>query len=158
QKILDRYYMNDIADDAVADVDWVQGSALMARYEVYEQIGGLDTDYIMFWEEVDWCKRTKLAGWGVVYLGTAKIIHHGGKSTEQVGARKHIHFQESKLRYYKKFFGGGFAFLLRLFLFWNYAWQILIEAIKALLGSKRTMRQERIGIYWQVLRSGLKVL
>lgn len=154
---LDHYCMRDIADDAVADVDWVQGSALMARYEVYQQIGGLDTDYIMFWEEVDWCKRAKLAGWGVVYLGTAKIIHHGGKSTEQTGARKHIHFQESKLRYYKKFFGGGFAFLLRLFLFWNYAWQILIEAIKALLGSKRTMRQERIGIYWQVLRSGLKV-
>lgn len=157
QKILDQYYMNDIADDAVADVDWVQGSALMARYAVYEQIGGLDTDYIMFWEEVDWCKRAKLAGWGVVYLGTAKIIHHGGKSTEQVGARKHIHFQQSKLHYYKKFFGGVFAFILRLFLFWNYAWQILMESIKALLGSKRTMRRERIGIYWQVLRSGLKV-
>lgn len=155
--LLDRYYVCDIPDDATADVDWVQGSALMARREVYEEIGGLDTRYIMFWEELDWCKRAKLAGWGVVYLGTSKIIHHGGKSTEQAGARKHIHFQQSKLRYYKKFFGGGFAVLLRLFLLWNYAWQIGIEGLKALLGSKRTLRRERIGIYWQVLRSGLKV-
>lgn len=155
--LLDRYYVCDIPDDATADVDWVQGSALMARREVYEEIGGLDTRYIMFWEELDWCKRAKLAGWGVVYLGTSKIIHHGGKSTEQAGARKHIHFQQSKLRYYKKFFGSGFAVLLRLFLLWNYAWQIGIEGLKALLGSKRTLRRERIGIYWQVLRSGLKV-
>jgi GT2 family glycosyltransferase len=155
--LLDHYYVCDIPDDATADVDWVQGSALMARREVYEEIGGLDTRYIMFWEELDWCKRAKLAGWGVIYLGTSKIIHHGGKSTEQAGARKHIHFQQSKLRYYKKFFGSGFAVLLRLFLLWNYAWQIGIEGLKALLGSKRTLRRERIGIYWQVLRSGLKV-
>lgn len=157
RKLLDRYYVCDIPDDATADVDWVQGSALMARREVYEEIGGLDTRYIMFWEELDWCKRAKLAGWGVIYLGTSKIIHHGGKSTEQAGARKHIHFQQSKLRYYKKFFGSGFAVLLRLFLLWNYAWQIGIEGLKALLGSKRTLRRERISIYWQVLRSGLKV-
>jgi N-acetylglucosaminyl-diphospho-decaprenol L-rhamnosyltransferase len=155
--LLNRYYVRDVADDAVADVDWVQGSALMARREVYEQIGGLDVGYIMFWEELDWCKRAKLAGWGVGYLGTSTIIHHGGKSTDQAGARKHIHFQESKLRYYKKFFGGGFALLLRIFLLLNYVWQIMVEGSKALLGSKRTMRRERIQVYWQVLRSGLKV-
>lgn len=155
--LLDRYYARDISDDSTAEVDWVQGSALMARRDVYEQIGGLDEGYIMFWEELDWCKRAKLAGWGVIYLGTSKIIHHGGKSTDQAGARKHIHFQESKLRYYKKFFGSGFALLLRIFLLLNYAWQIMVEGSKALLGSKRTMRRERIHIYWQVLRSGLKV-
>jgi GT2 family glycosyltransferase len=155
--ILDRYYVRDLADDAVNSVDWVQGSALMARREVYDQIGGLDEGYVMFWEELDWCKRAKLAGWGVAYLGTSKIVHHGGKSTDQAGARKHIHFQESKLRYYKKFHGAIFALLLRIFLLLNYTWQIMVEGIKALLGSKRTMRRERITIYWQVLRSGLKV-
>ncbi|MDZ4671127.1 MAG: glycosyltransferase family 2 protein [Phototrophicales bacterium] len=155
--ILDRYYVRDMADDVLGAVDWVQGSALMARHEVYDQIGGLDEGYVMFWEELDWCKRAKLAGWGVTYLGTSKMVHHGGKSTDQAGARKHIHFQESKLRYYKKFHGAGFALLLRIFLLLNYTWQIMVEGIKALLGSKRTMRRERITVYWQVLRSGLKV-
>ncbi|MDX2077998.1 MAG: glycosyltransferase family 2 protein [bacterium] len=157
RKLLDRYYARDLADNAVGEVDWVQGSALMARREVYDQIGGLDVGYVMFWEELDWCKRAKLAGWGVTYLGTSKLIHHGGKSTDQAGARKHIYFQESKLRYYKKFHGGGFALLLRFFLLLNYSWQIMVEGIKALLGSKRTMRRQRISLYWQVLRSGLKV-
>ena len=155
--MLDRFYVANAADDAVIDVDWVQGSALMARREVYEQIGGLDEGYIMFSEEMDWCKRAKDAGWRVVYLGTAQIIHYSGKSTEQVVARKHIHFQESKLRYFRKHHGRGIATILRLFLLASYLLQIAQEAIKSLLGSKRPMRQERIKAYWEVVRSGLKV-
>ncbi|NOK85709.1 MAG: Glycosyltransferase, GT2 family [Chloroflexi bacterium AL-W] len=157
KRLLDHFYARDIADSAVAPVDWVQGSAMMARREVYQQIGGLDTGFVMFSEEVDWCKRAQSAGWGTVYLGTARIIHHGGKSTEQVAARKHIHFQQSKLRYFRKHHGMLAAGTLRVFLLANYVWQILLEGTKALVGYKRPLRQERIRAYWQVLRSGLKV-
>lgn len=157
KSLLNRYYVREVEDNATADVDWVQGSALMARREVYAQLGGLDEGYVMYSEEMDWCKRAKNAGWRVVYLGTAKIIHHGGKSTEQATARKHIHFQESKLRYFRKYHGWVTAHLLRAFLFLNYAWQIGLEGIKGLLGHKRSLRQERIRTYWQVMRSGLKV-
>jgi N-acetylglucosaminyl-diphospho-decaprenol L-rhamnosyltransferase len=155
--LLDRYYVQDVADDVTVDVDWVQGSALLTRHKVYEQIGGLDEAYVMFSEEMDWCKRAKLAGWRVVYLGSAHITHHGGKSTEQVVARKHIHFQESKLRYYHKYHGAFAAHVLRVFLLLNYGWQIVLEAVKAVLGHKVALRRERIDAYWRVLRSGLKV-
>ncbi len=155
--ILDRFYVRDVADDAVAPVDWVQGSALMARRDVYEQIGGLDTDYVMFSEEVDWCKRAADAGWRAVYLGTARIVHHGGASTDQVIANKHIYFQQSKLRYFRKHHGASIALILRGFLLATYLWQISLEAVKALAGSKRPLRRERIRAYWQVVRSGLRV-
>jgi N-acetylglucosaminyl-diphospho-decaprenol L-rhamnosyltransferase len=154
---LDHFYVTQRPDDAVIEVDWAQGSALMARREVYEQIGGLDTDYIMYYEELDWCKRAKGAGWRVVYLGTAQITHHGGKSTEQVAARKHIHFQESKLRYYRKYHGRLVAAALRMFLFISYGWQVGREGLRWLMGSKRSMREERVRAYLEVLRSGLKV-
>lgn len=155
--MLDHYYVRNQPDDGIYDVDWVQGSALMARREVYEQIGGLDTDYIMFSEELDWCKRAKDHGWRVVYYGEAQIIHHGGKSTEQVVANKHIYFQQSKLRYFRKYHGRFVATTLRIYLLLNYVWQIALESIKSLLGHKRELRQKRIQAYWQVLRSGLKV-
>lgn len=157
QNMLNRFYATDIADDATAEVDWVQGSALMLRREVYDNIGGLDMGFVMFSEELDFCRRAKDGGWLVVYLGSAQVIHHGGKSTEQVAARKHTHFQESKLRYFHKHHGSFSAFILRIFLLANYIWQIIIEAIKSLLGSKRDLRGERIRAYWQVIRSGLKV-
>jgi len=156
KSLLDRYYVADAPDDAVLDVDWVQGSALMICREVYAQIGGLDEGYVMYSEEMDWCKRAKNAGWCVVYLGTAQIIHLGGKSSDQVVARRHIHFQQSKLRYFRKYHGNLAAQTLRAFLLTTYAFQLALEAAKSLLGHKRAMRQERIRAYWQVLRSGLR--
>ncbi|MBZ0293757.1 MAG: glycosyltransferase family 2 protein [Anaerolineae bacterium] len=157
KSMLTCYYRSDQPDDGVFDVDWVQGSALMARREVYQQIGGMDEGYVMFSEELDWCKRARDAGWRVVYLGTATIIHHGGKSTDQVVARRHIHFQESKLRYFRKYHGRWVAAVLRIYLLLSYLWQIGLEGLKTLLGHKAAMRRERIRAYWQVLRSGLKV-
>lgn len=157
KSLLDYYYINEPPDEAVLEVDWVQGSALMTRREVYDKIGGLDEGYVMFSEELDWCKRAKTAGWRVVYLGSAQIIHHGGKSTDQAVAHRHIHFQESKLRYFRKYYGRVTAYFLRVFLLLNYLWQIALEGGKSLLGHKREMRRERIKAYWQVLRSGLKV-
>jgi N-acetylglucosaminyl-diphospho-decaprenol L-rhamnosyltransferase len=155
--LMDRFYAAEVANDATGDVDWVQGSALMARREVYEQIGGLDEGFFMFSEELDWCKRTKDAGWRVVYVGDAKITHHGGKSTDQIAAQKHIYFHGSKLRYFRKHHGWIVAQTLRVILLLNYVWQIAIEGTKGLLGHKRALRQERIRAYWQVLRTGLKV-
>ncbi|MFQ3534353.1 MAG: glycosyltransferase family 2 protein [Aggregatilineales bacterium] len=151
--LLDRFYARDVADTAIAEVDWVQGSALMLRRAVYEQIGGLDEGYIMFSEEVDFCKRAKLAGWKVVYHGGVYVVHHGGKSTEQVSAAKHIHFQCSKVRYFRKFHGVGTALVLRAFLIVSYAQQLLLEGVKGALGSKRALRRERVHIYWQVIRA-----
>lgn len=157
QAMMTHFYISDKPDDAILDIDWIQGSALMTRREIYEEVGGLDTDYVMYSEEMDWCKRIRNAGWRAVYLGTAQITHHGGKSTDQIGAQKHIWFQESKLRYFKKHHGTGFATILRAFLIVNYLWQIAIEGIKATIGHKRDLRKERVRMYWQVLRSGLKV-
>jgi N-acetylglucosaminyl-diphospho-decaprenol L-rhamnosyltransferase len=154
--VLQHYYVSDAPDHAVIDVGWVQGSALMARREVYAQIGGLDEGYIMFSEEMDWCRRAHDAGWRVVYLGTARIVHHGGKSTDQVIARRHIYFQQSKVRYFRKFHGPLVAEALRLYLLALYAWQWLLEWGKGRLGSKPELRRERTAAYREVLRSGLR--
>ena len=153
RQVLDYYYARDIADGDTAEVDWVQGSALMMRRKVYGQIGGLDEQYIMFSEEMDWCKRARNVGWRVVYLGGARIVHHGGKSTEQVSAMAHIYFQTSKIRYFRKFHGPLAAAALRVFLVSSYIEQWLIESAKGVVGHKRALRQERARLYWKVIRS-----
>lgn len=155
--LMHRYYADDVTDSEIGEVDWVQGSALMARRDVYTQIGGLDEGFFMYSEELDWCKRAKQAGWQVVYIGNAQITHHGGRSSAQIAAQKHIYFHRSKLRYFHKYHGWLAAQALRIFLLLNYIWQIGLEGVKGLLGHKRALRRERIQGYWQVLRSGLKV-
>ncbi len=151
--LMRRFYAEDVPDRGVAEVDWVQGSALLARREVYEKIGGLDEGYVMFSEELDWCRRAKEAGFRVAYYGLAQIVHHGGRSTEQVGARKHIWFQQSKIRYFRKHHGAVTAALIRLVLVANYMWQLGLESAKWLVGSRRALRRDRMRTYWQVIRA-----
>lgn len=154
---LREYAFADKDDHATFEVDWMQGSCLMARREVYDQIGGLDEGFVMFYEEMDWCKRAKDSGWRVVYVGKAQIVHLGGKSTEQASARKFIHYNESKLRYFSKVYGSFFASMLRWVLLLGYGWQLMVEWFKGRLGHKPELRHQRVEIYRQVLKSGLRV-
>jgi N-acetylglucosaminyl-diphospho-decaprenol L-rhamnosyltransferase len=155
-RILRRYYMADTPDDAIQTVDWVVGACLLVRRQVYEQIGGLDEGYFMYSEELDWCRRIKAAGWQIVYLPTATIIHHEGKSSEQVVPARQIYFQGSKVRYFRKHHGVFQAEVLRWFLLLTYVYQMAREGIKWIVGHKRPMRAERMSAYRQVLRSGLR--
>jgi N-acetylglucosaminyl-diphospho-decaprenol L-rhamnosyltransferase len=156
-RILRRYYMADTPDDAIQPVDWVVGACLLVRREAYEQVGGLDEGFFMYSEEMDWCHRIKDAGWEVVYLPTATVVHHEGKSSEQVVPARHIHFQSSKVRYFRKHHGASRAGILRWFLLSTYVYQMGREGLKWLLGHRRPMRAERIRAYRQVLRSGLRM-
>lgn len=154
--VLTRYYVLDRSDDQVQEVDWLVGACLLARRQAVEEVGPLDERFFMYSEELDWCRRMADAGWQVVYLPTAQVIHHGGKSSEQVLPLRHIHFQRSKILYFRKHHGPLWAILLRLLLLANYTYLLVVEGAKGLLGHKRPLRRQRAAAYWAVLRSGLR--
>jgi len=156
-RLLRRYTMADTPDDAIQPVDWVVGACLLARRTAYDQVGGLDEGYFMYSEEMDWCKRIKNAGWEIVYLPSATVIHHQGKSSEQVVAARHINFHSSKVRYFRKHHGLLQGEAVRGFLLATYVYQVAREGLKWLVGHKRPLRAERVKAYMQVLQSGLRV-
>lgn len=151
-----RYHVRDRADDVEQEVDWLVGACLLVRTEAIEGAGPLDEGYFLYFEEMEWCRRLREAGWRVVYLPAARVLHHEGRSSEQVPLQRHLLFQRSKLRYARESFGPAVAGLLRWFLLAMYGWQFLLEAAKWLLGHKRALRRERIRVYGAVLRSGLR--
>jgi GT2 family glycosyltransferase len=155
QSILRRYYMEDVSAENTGEVDWLVGACLMVRREAIIDAGLMDEAYFMYSEELDWCRRIKTAGWRIVYLPAARIIHYVGKSSEQATTRRHINYQRAKVRYFYKYHGPGVGLVLRAILLFNYAWQWALEAGKYLLGHKRELRRRRMGAYWLVLRSGL---
>jgi hypothetical protein len=149
------YHILDRSDDETQEVDWVTGACILIRREAIEEVGLLDAGFFMYSEELDWCRRARGKGWKVVYLPKAKVIHYGARSSEQVKPFQHIQFQRSKIRYFRKYHGRSFALLLRLFLLAMYAYLLLLEAAKWLVGHKRLMRRDRVKAYFKVLRSGL---
>ncbi len=158
KRVLDAYYVHDVDDGETAVVDWVMGACMMTRREIIETIGGMDEAYFMYSEELDWQRRINDAGWKVVYLPTAQVVHYTGKSSEQAVTARHINFQRAKLRYFRLYHGEKKAWVLRVFLLMGYLSQILIESVKGVAGHKRPLRQQRINSYWHVVRSGLRPL
>lgn len=154
--VLRRYYALDLPDDATSDVDWLTGACIMVPRSAYEEVGGMDEGYFMYSEELDWCRRIKETGRRVVYYPAARVIHHVGKSSEQAVTARHINFNRAKLRYFRKYHGRFPAAVMRGFLLAGFAWQLVLEGVKGLLGSKPALRRQRVRAYYDVLRSGLR--
>jgi GT2 family glycosyltransferase len=57
-------------------VEWVTGCCLLVRRSCLEDVGGLDEDYFLYYEDVDLCKRARARGWSVWYEPGLTAVHH----------------------------------------------------------------------------------
>lgn len=56
------------------------GACIMTRRDVFEYVGGLDESFFLYNEELDWCKRVRVAGYRILLLPVG-AVHVGGGST-----------------------------------------------------------------------------
>lgn len=101
-RVLDRYLMRDFDYTKEARVDSVRGSFFMIRREAL-RVGLLDERFFIWFEEVDFCKRMRSAGWEVWYTPAARCVDRVGRSFAQVGGiKKQKMFLKSMYRYFEK--------------------------------------------------------
>ena len=85
------------------DVPAVLGACLVARREVLEQVGLMPEDYFLFLEETDWCFRIHAAGWRIVHVPDARIIHLlGASSKKKLPAETRIEYHRSLYHFFRK--------------------------------------------------------
>ena len=60
---------------------WLMGSALMVRADNLKKVGLMDERYFMYFEDVDWCRRFREAGFNIVYFPEARMFHYHGKQS-----------------------------------------------------------------------------
>lgn len=154
--LLNRYFVREAPEDQPCDVDWVVGAVMLVRWKAIDRVGGLDeTNFFMYSEETDWCRRMKTQGWAVVWYPGATIVHFEAKSSDKVSGLRTLRFNTSRVRYFAKHHGRAAAATVRAVLLMGFGAQLAVEACKWLFGHKRGMRAERIRAYAQVIRSGL---
>ncbi|CAH2598857.1 Glycosyltransferase family 2 protein [Rhodovastum atsumiense] len=125
--------------DVTQECDWVPGCYFLIRRSVVEQIGVLDSRFFMYYEEVDYCRRAKAAGWKVVYFPGTRVIHLGGVSAERLGPLAATIRQvpalqlESEILYFRKHL--GLPGLLTIFM--------LTLAANAIVRFKAAVRQKQ---------------
>jgi len=91
-----------VAGDAPVEVDWLSGACLFVRRTAWEQVGLLDEQFFLFWEDADWGLRFRKAGWRVYYVPAATGTHLIGvsRSRRRMGSLVDLHV--SAFRYYRK--------------------------------------------------------
>jgi len=83
------------------ETGWVSGGAMLVRGDVFARIGGFDSNFFLYWEDVDLCKRVRNAGYAVVFEPVAQVWHERGASLAQI-SKKTVYYDQSADRYFRK--------------------------------------------------------
>lgn len=102
-KTMTRYNLSYASEEDFLDVDSVSGCFLMIKKEVIDKIGLLDEAFFMYGEEMDWCIRSKKAGYSVRYCPVGTIIHYKGESSKQLGIKATYEFYRAMIIFYNKY-------------------------------------------------------
>ncbi len=128
-----------------AEVDMVQGSFLMCKRQVIDQIGLLDERFFMYAEERDFCYRAKAVGWKVIYYPGAEIIHLSGASTAQNAVEMFIEQKKSTLKFHLKHDSARQVAMIRVYLFLGVLIRLLIwNMLSVVRGSTRDIMNQRV--------------
>ena len=84
------------------EVDWVSGACMMIRRGTFDQLGGIDEGFFLYWEDADFCRRAKQAGWRTVYLPVPGTVHIGGASSRHASDAALQAFHDSAYRLFVK--------------------------------------------------------
>jgi N-acetylglucosaminyl-diphospho-decaprenol L-rhamnosyltransferase len=145
---LHRRFTVESGGDTTRPVGWVHSSAMLVRREAALAVGGLDPDFFVYSDETDFCKRLGDAGWRILYVPSARAIHHDQMAQDSAGAeRRIVEYHRGRDRYLRKHLGRVQALLLRPLLALPY----LLRALAALVLPGHSARR-----YWLHARQALR--
>ena len=106
---------------ATRPVGWVQSSAMLVRRKAAEQVGYLDPAFFVYSDETDFCKRLHDAGWRILFVPSARAIHHDQLNTDLGAARRRIvEFHRNRDLYLRKHHGPLTRVVVRALGAWFY--------------------------------------
>lgn len=138
--------------NSTREVEVVQGSCMLVRREVLDQVGALDEHFFMYSEETDWCYRARQHGWKIYFTPEAEIIHYGAKSSRQ-SARMRVVFHQSRIKYFQKHYGWLTSVIARLLAALEVGLRLIYWSASLLIRRrKRLQALNMMGAYWPALR------
>jgi len=96
--------------DRERDAGWLSGAFLLLRRSAFDEVGGFDDSYFMYFEDVDLGQRLGRAGWRSVYVPTGTVVHAGAQSTSQNSVvMERVHHESAYLYLSRKYHGRVLA-------------------------------------------------
>jgi GT2 family glycosyltransferase len=110
-RVLHRWTVALPVSDAPIEPPWMSFACVLVRRAVLEQIGPMDERYFLYFEDIDFARRARAAGWSIRYEPAARVVHlRGGTSSVKAAraARDRVpaYYYRARSRYFAKFHGG----------------------------------------------------
>jgi GT2 family glycosyltransferase len=80
-------------------VPWVTGCCMLLRRDCVQDLGGLDEDFFLYYEDVDLCRRARERGWSVWFDPSLRVVHHRPLHTRAVPAHLRLFTRHALLTY-----------------------------------------------------------
>ncbi len=99
----------------IFEVDFVSGSGMLVRRDVFEQVGLLDTSLYMYAEEVDFCLRARKAGFRFAAVPQAEMWHKVSLSARRVPPQTRYLRTRNQIWIYRRYSRGLLMIVMFLF-------------------------------------------
>ncbi|WP_165249751.1 glycosyltransferase family 2 protein [Paludisphaera soli] len=84
------------------EVDWVTGACMLIHGALMAELGGLDEDFFLYHEEVDFCRRARDRGWRIEYDPGVTVVHRAPLQDRPISPKMRVVIRHSKLLYFRK--------------------------------------------------------
>lgn len=88
-----------------SEVDWVSGAFMLIKRVVWEKLKGLDSNFFMYLEDVDFCYRASKAGWKTAYFSDLSVLHYEGGTESWRSLNAFLYTMDSCRIYLLKHYG-----------------------------------------------------
>lgn len=96
------YRRCQLMPDEATEVPWVTGCCLLIRRDCWQELGGFDEDYFLYYEDVDLCKRATDSGWTVWHEPSLRVTHFHPLHSRSVAPPLRIITRHALLTYAQK--------------------------------------------------------
>lgn len=125
-----QYHLGHLNEDEVYPVDCLVGAFMLVRKEVIDEVGGLDEDFFMYGEDIDWCYRIKQGGWENYYYPMTTIIHYKGASSRRKPYKIIYEFHRAMYLFHRKHFSRKYSFMTNTVVYLGITTKLLISLIR----------------------------
>lgn len=125
-----QYQLGYLDPDESYPVDCLVGAFMMVRREVIDQVGGLDEEFFMYGEDIDWCYRIKQAGWEIYYYPKTSITHYKGASSRRKPFKIVYEFHRAMWLFHRKHYKKKYLPLVNGLVYLGIGIKLLMALIK----------------------------
>lgn len=94
-----RHYLSPVA---VEKIDYITGASLFLNCKALNDVGFLDDNYFMYWEDTDFGFRLRKSGWKLSVAAEAKVFHKESASLGNINPIKDKYLNSSAVRFFNK--------------------------------------------------------